>query len=111
MSIKVLLLLSYFVSYILAAFQERVSAVTGRRLYHTHVHSAPLYGNSTDLEYFYVNVRVGSQQQEQALIVDTGSGIIAMPCAGYCTSCGKHINAYFDIDASTSQYIHSCSTD
>ena len=31
-----------------------------RVLLHTHLQSSPLYGNSTDLQYFYVNVYVGS---------------------------------------------------
>jgi hypothetical protein len=31
-----------------------------RMLLHTHLQSSPLYGNSTDLQYFYVNVYVGS---------------------------------------------------
>jgi len=34
-----------------------------------------------------------------------------MPCKNYCNSCGKHINSYFDIDASTSKYIFECNRD
>ncbi len=51
-----------------------------RALLHTHLQSSPLYGNVTDLQYFYVNVYVGSKNQRQALIVNTGAGITAFPC-------------------------------
>ena len=82
-----------------------------RVLLHTHLQSSPLYGNSTDLQYFYVNVYVGSQKQRQALIVDTGSGIAAFPCQNSCKTCGKHINEYFDLEKSSSEYIFNCKTD
>ena len=40
--------------------QEAIATDVPRRLYHTHLQSANLYGNSTDLQYFYVDVFVGS---------------------------------------------------
>lgn len=46
------------------------------------------------------------------MIVDTGSGIAAMPCKGHCRSCGtNHINDYFAVDDSISKYIYQCKTD
>eukprot|EP00347_Sterkiella_histriomuscorum_P001127 403373223 len=76
--------------------QERVSSPDiqnqRRRMWHVHLQSAPLYGNSTELQYFYVNVFVGSQRHPQALIADTGSGIAAMPYESdskYIYQCNK----------------------
>ena len=44
--------------------QEAISAdpLSRDRVLHTHLQSSPLYGNSTDLQYFYVNIYVGSQR-------------------------------------------------
>eukprot|EP00347_Sterkiella_histriomuscorum_P008791 403343737 len=56
-------------------------------------------------------MHVGSKQEPQALIVDTGSGIAAFPCQNYCKSCGTHINNHFNVDQSESKYIYQCSTD
>ena len=88
-------------------FEQRLLS-DGRTLLHTHLQSSPMYGNSTDLQYFFVDVFVGSLQQRQALIVDTGSGVMAFPCQNHCQSCGTHINKYFDVDASTSKYVYQC---
>ena len=47
-----------------------------------------LFGNVTHMEYYYVELLANNQTQ--ALILDTGSAIIAMPCQQYCTpeTCG-----------------------
>ncbi len=60
-----------------------------------------LFGNSTELMYYYATLYVGDfdNLSEQALIIDTGSGIMSFPCEGYCTHCGKHINNYYPIDS------------
>jgi hypothetical protein len=43
-------------------------------------HMLPVYGNAS-LGYYYVNIYVGSPNpQPQSVIVDTGSGILALPC-------------------------------
>lgn len=75
-----------------------------RNLVHVHLQSTQVFGNSTDLEYYYVDVYVGTHRQKQTLIVDTGSTLLAMPCKAYCTSddygkssCGSHINEWYDI--------------
>jgi len=55
---------------------------------------------------------VGSNRERQALIVDTGSGIAAIPCKNYCRSCGNgHLNEFFDLDRSTSKYVYQCNQD
>ena len=94
-------------------FQERIFLKDNqpRRLFHTHIQTAPLYGNSTDLQYFFVEVAVGSDKQKQTLIVDTGSGIACFPCKNYCQQCGSHINDYFEVDKSTSKYLYNCQKD
>ena len=57
-------------------------------------HIIPLYGNAT-LGYYYANIFVGSPPQEQSVIMDTGSGLLALPCSK-CTACGlKHLNVPF----------------
>jgi hypothetical protein len=62
-------------------------------------------------------VYVGSHKQKQSLIVDTGSSIAALPCKGYCESsgsrpsCGKHINPWYDFDASTAKSTYHCGID
>jgi len=45
-----------------------------------------LYGNSTQMMYFYANLYVGDfdHLKTQALIIDTGSGIMSFPCKEYC---------------------------
>ena len=41
---------------------ERRLSVEGRDLAHMHIHSTPLYGNSTGLMYYYVTVFLGSHR-------------------------------------------------
>lgn len=75
-----------------------------------HLQTTSLYGNSTDLEYFYVQATLGSHRQPQALILDTGSSLAAVPCLDFCTeaSCGDHINELYDFSRSTSGKLLSC---
>ena len=49
----------------------------------------PLKGNLESLGYYAVDVCVGTPPTQQfELIVDTGSGTTAFPCAG-CSGCGS----------------------
>lgn len=75
-----------------------------------HLQSTPLYGNSTGLEYFYVTAFIGSHQYPQALILDTGSSVAAVPCREYCSdqSCGTHINGLYEFSKSTAGYLLTC---
>lgn len=53
----------------------------------------------------YVDVWVGTPPQRQTVIVDTGSGVTAFPCAS-CNDCGEsyHTDGYFvEADSSTFQ--------
>ena len=72
-----------------------------RNLKHVHLQTADLYGNSTDMQYFYVMASFGTQHKPQALILDTGSSIAAIPCAEYCHSsegqCGTHIDGLYQL--------------
>ena len=70
-------------------------------------HVIALHGNTT-FGYYYANIFVGSPPQEQSVIIDTGSGILALPCSK-CLSCGKeHIQPPFDITRSKSNKIMTC---
>ena len=70
-------------------------------------HILPVYGNAT-LGYYYVNLFIGSPSQEQSVIIDTGSGQLAVPCSE-CVSCGKsHIHKPFDLRKSSTNKIITC---
>ena len=53
-----------------------------------------IFGNAT-MGYYYVEAFVGSQEQRQSLILDTGSNLTIFPCNG-CEKCRDHINKNFD---------------
>lgn len=59
-----------------------------------------LFGNST-LGYFYLEAYLGSDQQLQTLILDTGSYNIIIPCTE-CLECGTHDHPYFHPASSSS---------
>lgn len=70
-------------------------------------HVIPLYGNAT-LGYYYANIYVGTPPQEQSVIIDTGSGHLALPCSE-CKNCGpKHIHPPFNLKKSGSCKILTC---
>lgn len=70
-------------------------------------HSLPLSGNLT-LGYYYVDIEIGTPAQKQSLIVDTGSGLFAVPCQG-CANCGsEHIHKPFLINSSSSSTYVTC---
>jgi hypothetical protein len=68
-------------------------------------HTLPVYGNAS-LGYYYVELFVGHPPQQQSVIIDTGSGQLALPC-NKCTSCNpKHIDRPFDMSKSkTAEYL------
>ena len=43
-------------------------------------HIMPVYGNAS-LGYYYINLYIGSPPQKQSVIIDTGSGQLALPCS------------------------------
>lgn len=69
------------------------------------MHRIPLHGNAS-LGYYYANIYIGNPSQEQSVIVDTGSGQLALPCSK-CTDCGSsHLQRPFEMtQSSTSKYV------
>lgn len=66
--------------------------------------SVPLHATSgTHHAYVYV----GSPPQRQALIVDTGSRLMAFPCRP-CRQCGRHTSSFFDPAISTTDVVPEC---
>lgn len=61
-----------------------------------HIESARLYGNIDYYAYYFVDLLIGTPPQRVSVILDTGSGVAAFPCAN-CNHCGKHIDPNFDI--------------
>lgn len=70
--------------------------------------SSPIFGNSSNLNYYYVNLYIGSPPKRQSLIIDTGSQLTAVPCKPLCNHCGKHLNSYYDMSKSNSSKILEC---
>ena len=66
------------------------------------IYTYPLYGNVSELLYYYANIYIGSPPQQQSVIIDTGSSFVGVPCKQTCKgSCGKvHRNALFDVESS-----------
>mmetsp|Transcript_6165 Transcript_6165/g.9468 ORF Transcript_6165/g.9468 Transcript_6165/m.9468 type:complete len:475 (+) Transcript_6165:81-1505(+) len=57
----------------------------------------------------FVDLWIGTPFQRQSVIVDTGSGVTAVPCKD-CVNCGAefHTDPYFDEDSSATFYEVSC---
>jgi hypothetical protein len=71
-------------------------------------HTLPVYGNAS-LGYYYVKIYLGSPEtQPQSVIVDTGSGILAVPCTK-CRGCSAHhIDSPYDPEKSTYSSFLTC---
>lgn len=63
------------------------------------IRNMTVFGNAT-LGYYYLEAFVGTPEQKQALILDTGSNLTIFPCKG-CEKCRDHINSDFDPEASS----------
>lgn len=71
------------------------------------IHQIALHGN-TSLGYYYLELYVGTPPQKTALVIDTGSGVTALPCEP-CSHCGSgHLNPRFRISASNSSRYLTC---
>lgn len=81
-----------------------------RDLQHYHLQTANLHGNSTDLQYYYVEAEIGTHRQKQSLILDTGSALAAVPCEAFCTSnsCGQHLHSLYDHSQSQKSQLLNC---
>lgn len=63
-----------------------------------------LYGNSSSLNYYFIDIYLGSPPMRQSLIIDTGSSITTVPCKQLCTNCGNHLNNIYQLK-DTSQIV------
>jgi hypothetical protein len=63
------------------------------------IRNMTVFGNAT-LGYYYLEAYVGTPEQKQALILDTGSNLTIFPCQG-CDKCRDHINKNFDPEQSS----------
>lgn len=57
-------------------------------------------GSFEELGYFYTYIHVGTPPQRFTVILDTGSVVTSVPCAG-CVNCGTHMDPVFDIKKSS----------
>eukprot|EP00434_Breviolum_minutum_P012780 symbB.v1.2.011262.t1/scaffold748.1/size165754/16 len=64
------------------------------------IEHARLYGNVDDFAYYFVDLVIGTPPQRASVILDTGSGVCAYPCAN-CEHCGHHMDPVFDIAKSS----------
>ena len=69
---------------------------------------AVLFGNTETLGYYYADIWIGTPRVLQTVIIDTGSRITAFPCSD-CSSCGNHMDKYFDYKNSSSSRLITCS--
>ena len=56
-----------------------------------------VYGDSSDLNYYYATLYLGKKKIPQTYILDTGSPTTTSPC-NKCKSCGKHLNKPYEIN-------------
>jgi hypothetical protein len=71
-------------------------------------HTLQVYGNAS-MGYYYANIYIGYPPQEQSVIIDTGSGQLAMPCTKCTEECSKnHINQYYDLRKSNTAKFVTC---
>lgn len=70
-----------------------------RRILVATMEYAPIYGNSTDLMYYYVDMQIGTPSKPFSFLIDTGSRTMSLPCKGYCTACGTHMHSYYDLSS------------
>jgi len=69
--------------------------------------SERLSGDLINLGYYYAQMQVGTPPQRFSLIVDTGSSVTAVPCAG-CSRCGRHTNPRYDPTRSSTFRLMAC---
>mmetsp|Transcript_31796 Transcript_31796/g.38438 ORF Transcript_31796/g.38438 Transcript_31796/m.38438 type:complete len:477 (-) Transcript_31796:588-2018(-) len=67
-----------------------------------------IHGGGLSTGYFYAKVKLGSPSQDFEVILDTGSGLLYVPCSGCGKRCGKHQDSYFKSEKSTTYSELSC---
>lgn len=57
-----------------------------------HKDLTEIFGDSDIINYYYIEVLIGSHKQKSSLILDTGSSVMCLTCKNTCkkNSCGKH---------------------
>ena len=71
-----------------------------------------LKGNLSFFKGYYLDVFLGTPFQEQSLLIDTGSSIMALSCADcYPLDCGSHLNPYFSPNISQTSTKLKCGND
>ncbi|CBZ51980.1 hypothetical protein NCLIV_017720 [Neospora caninum Liverpool] len=63
------------------------------------VFRARLYGSMFSYAYYFLDILVGTPPQRASVILDTGSSLLAFPCAG-CSECGEHLDPAMDTSRS-----------
>ncbi|KFG60163.1 aspartyl protease ASP5 [Toxoplasma gondii RUB] len=63
------------------------------------VFRARLYGSMFSYAYYFLDILVGTPPQRASVILDTGSSLLAFPCAG-CSECGQHLDPAMDTSRS-----------
>ena len=58
-------------------------------------------GNTNFLNYYYITLFLGDSKENQTYLLDTTSSVTTSPCS-FCTSCGEHINDYYQIKSNLS---------
>ena len=72
------------------------------------IEHARLYGN-VEYRAFFVGLVVGAPPRRVSVILDTGSGVCAYPCAR-CGHCGHHLDPAFDIGKRSTARWLQCSS-
>jgi len=66
-------------------------------LSHAIFYKIPIFGNITNISYYYSYIFMGTPPQPQSVILDTGSSLVAVPCENYCANCNiNSLNPFFD---------------
>lgn len=70
-----------------------------------------IFGDSDQLNYYFVNIYLGANRQKASLIIDTGSSIMCTTCKQTCTSCGSHENPHYDSSESETFNLIDCKSE
>ena len=77
----------------------------GRKLLSLEMESDVIYGDSDSYQYYFANFSFGTPPQRITLIIDTGSALMGLPCAG-CRHCGAHhLNPFFNLTRKSNKFM------
>jgi hypothetical protein len=66
----------------------------------------PLYGNISEVSYYFADIYIGTPPQLQSVIIDTGSGFLGVGCKG--ARLNPHRDPLFDWEASNTFKEKTC---